>query len=199
MRRLIYRQTHWHNPRIRKWYVLPSFALAASFFSTSLLTCGIVGGELFDYILSHRYLKDHVACKLFAQLISGVSYLHEKGIVHRDLKLENLLLDQNRNIIITDFGFANTFNPEEVVDDKDIILASEDNRRVGDLMQTSCGSPCYAAPELVATDGRYAGRKVDVWSGGVILGLTPSSSFRFSQLSLLICLVRNVGWIPTLR
>src|ERR1700694_1621800 len=54
---------------------------------SSLCVWLIVGGELFDYILSHRYLKDHVACKLFAQLISGVSYLHEKGIVHRDLKL----------------------------------------------------------------------------------------------------------------
>jgi protein-serine/threonine kinase len=143
----------------------------------------ILGGELFDYILSHRYLKDHVACKLFAQLISGVSYLHEKGIVHRDLKLvcplptfvpililqENLLLDQNRNVIITDFGFANTFNVEELGEDNDNIIAPPDNRRIGDLMQTSCGSPCYAAPELVVTDGLYAGRKVDVWSCGVIL------------------------------
>ena len=77
-------------------------------------------------------------------------------------------MDQNRNIIITDFGFANTFNSQEV-GDNDNIVASPDNRRVGDLMQTSCGSPCYAAPELVVTDGLYAGRKVDVWSCGVIL------------------------------
>ena len=49
------------------------------------------GGELFDYILNHRYLKDPAARRLFAQLVSGVGYLHKKGIVHRDLKLENLL------------------------------------------------------------------------------------------------------------
>ncbi|CAN6651082.1 serine/threonine-protein kinase Kin4p [Trichomonascus vanleenenianus] len=114
------------------------------------------GGELFDHILTHRYLKDSVACRLFAQLVSGVHYLHSKGIVHRDLKLENLLLDKHKNIIITDFGFANSFK------------ASSDGS-IFDLMSTSCGSPCYAAPELVVSDSKYVGQKVDVWSCGVIL------------------------------
>ncbi|EPQ55692.1 Pkinase-domain-containing protein [Gloeophyllum trabeum ATCC 11539] len=110
------------------------------------------GGELFDHILAHRYLKEKDACKLFSQLISGVWYIHQKKIVHRDLKLENLLLDRNRNVIITDFGFANRFE-----------------HRADDLMQTSCGSPCYAAPELVISEGLYVGSAVDIWSCGVIL------------------------------
>lgn len=110
------------------------------------------GGELFDHILAHRYLKEKDACKLFSQLISGVCYIHEKKIVHRDLKLENLLLDRHRNVIITDFGFANRFE-----------------HRADDLMQTSCGSPCYAAPELVISEGLYVGSAVDIWSCGVIL------------------------------
>lgn len=141
------------------------------------------GGELFDYILNQRYLKDPSARRLFAQLVSGVGYLHKKGIVHRDLKLENLLLDQNKNIIITDFGFANTFNPDDELSpeieynlsNKDFVRKYKLDRldqaglRRGDLMQTSCGSPCYAAPELVVSDSLYTGRKVDVWSCGVIL------------------------------
>ena len=110
------------------------------------------GGELFDYILAHKCLQERDACRLFAQLISGVSYLHRKKIIHRDLKLENLLLDRHRNVIITDFGFANDFSSRE-----------------NDLMATSCGSPCYAAPELVVQDGLYVGAAVDVWSCGVIL------------------------------
>jgi protein-serine/threonine kinase len=114
------------------------------------------GGELFDHILTHKHLKDNAACRLFAQLISGVHYLHSKGIVHRDLKLENLLLDKHKNVIITDFGFANSFK------------AASDGS-IHDLMSTSCGSPCYAAPELVVSDSKYVGRKVDVWSCGVIL------------------------------
>ncbi|KAF9449086.1 Pkinase-domain-containing protein [Macrolepiota fuliginosa MF-IS2] len=110
------------------------------------------GGELFDHILAHRYLKEKDAAKLFSQLISGVWYIHQKKIVHRDLKLENLLLDRNRNVIITDFGFANRFE-----------------HKADDLMQTSCGSPCYAAPELVISEGLYVGSAVDIWSCGVIL------------------------------
>ncbi|KAG6868474.1 hypothetical protein C0993_002239 [Termitomyces sp. T159_Od127] len=110
------------------------------------------GGELFDHILAHRYLRERDAARLFSQLISGVWYIHQKKIVHRDLKLENLLLDRHRNVIITDFGFANRFE-----------------HRADDLMQTSCGSPCYAAPELVISEGLYVGSAVDIWSCGVIL------------------------------
>ncbi|KAL4799046.1 kinase-like domain-containing protein [Aspergillus venezuelensis] len=141
------------------------------------------GGELFDHILRNKYLKDNSARRLFAQLVSGVGYLHKKGIVHRDLKLENLLLDRNRNIIITDFGFANTFDPtDELSEEIEYNLTNKEfvkrmrldktnakGLRRGDLMQTSCGSPCYAAPELVVSDSLYTGRRVDVWSCGVIL------------------------------
>ena len=166
------------------------------------------GGELFDYILNHRYLKDPIARKLFAQLVSGVGYLHKKGIIHRDLKLENLLLDRNRNIIITDFGFANTFNPDdELGDDIEQNLANREfvkkmdlervtkGSRRGDLMATSCGSPCYAAPELVVTDSLYTGRKVDVWSCGVILVRYTLRSFSL----LTLYAVRNAGRLPTVR
>lgn len=111
-----------------------------------------LGGELFDYILHHKCLKENVAKKLFAQLVSGVDYMHSKGLVHRDLKLENLLLDKHKNVVISDFGFVNSYNKDK-----------------NDLMKTSCGSPCYAAPELVLTQAPYEGRKVDIWSLGVIL------------------------------
>ncbi|CDO93613.1 unnamed protein product [Kluyveromyces dobzhanskii CBS 2104] len=109
------------------------------------------GGEFYKYIQKKRRLKEPAACRLFAQLISGVHYMHHKGLAHRDLKLENLLLDEHENLIITDFGFVNEFSSKS------------------DLMKTSCGSPCYAAPELVVTTTAYQARKADVWSCGVIL------------------------------
>ncbi|QLG70648.1 hypothetical protein HG535_0A05890 [Zygotorulaspora mrakii] len=109
------------------------------------------GGEFYKYIQQKRRLKEGVACRLFAQLISGVQYMHSKGLVHRDLKLENLLLDKHENLIITDFGFVNEFFQHN------------------ELMKTSCGSPCYAAPELVVSTKPYEARKADVWSCGIIL------------------------------
>ncbi|SMN22136.1 similar to Saccharomyces cerevisiae YPL141C FRK1 Putative protein kinase [Maudiozyma saulgeensis] len=109
------------------------------------------GGEFYKYIQRKKRLKEQPACRLFAQLISGVSYIHSKGLVHRDLKLENLLLDKNENLIITDFGFVNEFFSSN------------------ELMNTSCGSPCYAAPELVISTRPYEARKADIWSCGVIL------------------------------
>lgn len=109
------------------------------------------GGEFYKFIQKKRRLDEQKACKIFAELVSGVSYMHSKGLVHRDLKLENLLLDTNENLLITDFGFVNEFH------------------RNNELMKTSCGSPCYAAPELVVTTKPYMGRKADIWSCGIIL------------------------------
>lgn len=164
------------------------------------------GGELFDHILNNRYLKDNAARRLFAQLVSGVGYLHKKGIVHRDLKLENLLLDRNRNIIITDFGFANTFDPQDELEEEiEYNLTNKEfvkrmrldkpnsiGQRRGDLMQTSCGSPCYAAPELVVSDSLYTGRKVDVWSCGVILVSIMLSNW-IPVLTSLVCYVGRLS------
>ena len=109
----------------------------------------IPNGELFDYIVGQRRIKEFEACKFFQQLIDGVEYIHRLNVVHRDLKPENLLLDENKNIKIVDFGLSNLYGD-------------------GQLLKTACGSPCYAAPEMIA-GRRYSGLHVDIWSTGVIL------------------------------
>ncbi|CAD8051193.1 unnamed protein product [Paramecium sonneborni] len=109
----------------------------------------ISGGELFDYIVKNTKLEEVEACKLFQELIAGIEYLHKLRVVHRDLKPENLLLDNNKNLKIVDFGLSNTYKSEE-------------------LLKTACGSPCYAAPEMIEGQ-KYQGVKVDLWSSGVIL------------------------------
>lgn len=94
-------------------------------------------------------IKEKEACKFFQQIMSGVEYLHRLRIVHRDLKPENLLLDHKKNIKIVDFGLSNLY-------------------KEGELLKTACGSPCYAAPEMIAGK-KYNGLNVDIWSCGVIL------------------------------
>ncbi|TNM93551.1 hypothetical protein fugu_001727 [Takifugu bimaculatus] len=105
------------------------------------------GGEVFDYLI-----------------VSAVQYCHQKCIVHRDLKAENLLLDADMNIKIADFGFSNEFT-------------------LGNKLDTFCGSPPYAAPELFQGK-KYDGPEVDVWSLGVILYTLVSGSLPFDGQNL---------------
>lgn len=107
------------------------------------------GGELFDYIVRKDRLTEKEACSFYTQIVSGIEFLHLKGIAHRDLKPENLLLDIKKNLKIVDFGLSNTYKP-------------------GETLKTACGSPCYAAPEMIAGK-RYNGIEIDIWSSGVTL------------------------------
>jgi 5'-AMP-activated protein kinase, catalytic alpha subunit len=107
-------------------------------------------GELFDYIVGKKRMEEEEACKVFEQIISGIEYTHKLRIVHRDLKLENCLIDYDKTIRIVDFGLSNTYKPDE-------------------RLRTACGSPCYAAPEMIDGKAPYEPIMVDVWSAGVIL------------------------------
>ncbi|EDO37951.1 predicted protein [Nematostella vectensis] len=111
-------------------------------------------GDLLEYIRTHGALTEKASRRLFRQITAGVHYIHSQDIVHRDLKCENLLLDKDLNIIISDFGFA-----------RDCLTTATGKKK---LSHTYCGSYAYAAPEIlkgIAYDATLA----DVWSMGVIL------------------------------
>ena len=119
------------------------------------------GGELFDYIVKNKRLKENEACKFFQQIINGVEYLHKQGIIHRDLKPENLLLDYNNNIKISDFGLSTFFTKNH-------------------YLQTACGTPSYAPPEML--EGlQYNGEASDIWSCGIILYAMLCGTLPFTE------------------
>jgi len=124
------------------------------------------GGDLFDKIISMGGFTEDQARVYFQQIVSGLRHCHDKGIIHRDMKPENLLLDANGALKISDFGLSNT------------ILTSEQ------MLKTHCGSEKYAAPEVMQNTDPYIGPPVDVWSIGVILYIMVAGAFPFVEATM---------------
>ena len=121
----------------------------------------ISGGNLQNFVKKRRKLCEKTAKILYRQIIQGIKYIHSKGIVHRDIKLENILLDLNNIVKICDFGVGKL-------------------TQKGQKLMDQCGTPVYMAPEIIKGDG-YEGFPVDVWSSGVALYIMLSGNIPFNR------------------
>lgn len=107
------------------------------------------GGDLLNFVRKRKKLDEETAKVLFKQIIDGIGYIHSKKILHRDIKLDNILLDGKGNVKIADFGVSKQVKANEV-------------------MFEQSGTPAYIAPEIIKDKG-YKGFKADLWSAGVVL------------------------------
>ena len=127
---------------------------------TILVMDMIDGEELFHHAAKHK-VDESTAARYMAQLLSAVMYLHNRGVVHRDIKLENIMLSREGELKLIDFGFS---------------------KRIGDkrVLNSCCGSPNYMSPEmlrstrtqdqsLLPTKHSKYGREVDIWASGVAM------------------------------
>ena len=127
----------------------------------------INGENLFSFVKKRRKLSEKLAKFLFRQIILGIEHIHSKNVVHRDIKLENIMIDFNNTIKICDFGIGK-------------VLKSED-----ELLYDKCGTPMYMAPEIILSnenDG-YKGFRVDIWSSGITLYIMLSGTLPFNLKS----------------
>ncbi|RKO90181.1 kinase-like domain-containing protein, partial [Blyttiomyces helicus] len=122
------------------------------------------GGQMLDYIISHGKLKEKNARKFMRQIVSAIEYCHANSVVHRDLKIENILIDKSGSIKIVDFGLSNIYSPTS-------------------QLSTFCGSLYFAAPELLNAKA-YCGPEVDIWSLGVILYVLVCGRVPFDDTSM---------------
>lgn len=132
---------HPHIVRLYEYIVMPDRVWLV------LEYCG--GQELFNHLVMSKIIKPLHACRLFAQLTGAVAYAHQLHCAHRDLKLENVLLDDDGNIKLGDFGFTRSYVPRT-------------------MLETVCGTESYMAPELIQHQ-KYNPEAADAWSLGVIL------------------------------
>ncbi|KDE09716.1 CAMK/CAMKL/KIN1 protein kinase [Microbotryum lychnidis-dioicae p1A1 Lamole] len=122
------------------------------------------GGQMLDYIISHGRLRERSARKFARQIGSALEYCHANSIVHRDLKIENILISKTGNIKIIDFGLSNLYSPTS-------------------QLSTFCGSLYFAAPELLNAKP-YTGPEVDVWSFGIVLYVLVCGKVPFDDQSM---------------
>jgi len=132
------------------------------------------GGELFDQVIERgaNAMPEEVARGFFCQMLDGVAYCHLAGVAHRDLKLENVLLNSEGALKLIDFGLSHVYPRLE---DKVTVDRSK-------LLRDVCGSKSYAAPEVLASKG-YDGFAADMWSLGVCLFAMLSGFFPLDEAS----------------
>ena len=127
------------------------------------------GGELYTYVQKQRRLNEVECCRIFTQILNGVEYCHRAKIIHRDLKLENILLTEANpaqlpNVKIADFGLSNSI-------------------KFNEKMGTNCGTPSYTCPEQI-TGKEYIGSAADIWSLGVIFYAMVCGFLPFEAVSI---------------
>uniref|UniRef100_A0A1J3DZM6 non-specific serine/threonine protein kinase n=1 Tax=Noccaea caerulescens TaxID=107243 RepID=A0A1J3DZM6_NOCCA len=154
--------------RVRHPYIVHLLEVMATKTKIYIVMEYVRGGELYDKVAKGR-LREGVARRYFQQLISSVAFCHGRGVYHRDLKLENLLLDDEGNLKVSDFGLS---------------VVSEQLKQDG-ICQTFCGTPAYLAPEVLTRKG-YDAAKADVWSCGVILYVLMAGYLPFEDKNMLV-------------
>jgi serine/threonine protein kinase len=118
-------------------------------------------GDLLQLISTNGRL-DAIRCRLiFRDILRGLDYLHKRNISHRDIKPENILLDDSGRAKIADFGLSHYIESDH-------------------LLETSCGTIGYIAPELLRRES-YDGRKADIWSSGILLYAMCSGKLPWSS------------------
>lgn len=121
------------------------------------------GGNLCSYVKSKRSLSESESKRIFFQLLQAMEFLHSQCVIHRDIKLENVLFDNNADIKLIDFGFS-TISPD------------------GKKLKVFCGTPSYMAPEIVRRT-EYEGKPVDMWGLGILLYALLCGCFPFRAKS----------------
>ena len=138
--------------KLNHYNIVKLYQIVETKLTIYLIQENVQGKEFMEYLNKKGKLKEVEACKFFHQIISGLEYIHQCGIAHRDFKPENILITNDDTVLkIIDFGLSNMYKNNQ-------------------LLKTACGSPCYAPPEMIKEES-YNGAKSDIWSSGIILYL----------------------------